>query len=363
MRLSGIQLFWLLFSMEIGMTSLLTLGPAIAAAKQGAWLSMLLATLATLLITYIAAKLSLLYPEKTLVEFISHIVGKWMGAGIAFTYLLIWYIVAGIIMREYADFVHLALFTATPMWIIILLMLLVMIYTVYGGVHIIARCSEIIGPFIFVSIILIIILPMNNLHPLRLLPILPPGGLHSIYKGSIGAISFMGESIMIMMLIAFMSDKNKVISTALWGVGLSSLLVISGTLNVIMILGHEVPAMLQYPVYTYIQYISVMEFIQNIDVLAVIATIYSIFIKLSLYLFITSYGTAQLFRVKNWKLFVWGSAFIIYVIAMLPRNMVESQVIFPMFWKTYILPTYIAGIPLLLWLIGAIRNKLKLRVS
>lgn len=357
MKISRIQLFWMLFSMEIGMTTLLTIGPTFKEAKQGAWLAMLLAAFASLFITYIATQLSLLYPRQTLVEFAPKIIGRWLGRLIVFTYLLVWYTVAGLILREYADFVHLALFSSTPLWVIILLMLLVMIYAVYGGIHIVGRCSEIIGPFILLSIIMITILSFPDLKFMRLLPLLHSNGVMPIIKGSLGATSFMGESIMIMMLIAFVSDKSKVNPPILWGVGLASLFLVSGTMNVLMVLGKEVPAKLPYPIYTFIQYTSVMEFIQNIDVLAVIVTIFSIFIKLCLYMFLTSYGMAQLFQIKNWRKVVWGSALLIFVISILPRNMVESQVIFPEIWKNYVLPIYILGIPLMLWLIGAVRRK------
>ncbi|WP_219838398.1 GerAB/ArcD/ProY family transporter [Paenibacillus sp. R14(2021)] len=356
MKLTGMQLFWLLFAMQLGMTSLLTFSPAFEAAKQGAWISMLLATLIALAVTYIAAKLSLLYPEKTLIEYVPLIVGKWLGTLITFSYLAVWYAVAGIILREYADFVHLALFTSTPLWVIILFMLLVMVYNVQGGIHIVGRGSEIIGPFILFSILLITLLALNNLNPVRMLPLIPGNRVTPILKGSVGATSFLCESVIIVMLIAFKGAGKRIVPYVLWGVGLSSLFMIIGMINVMMVLGADIPAKLQYPIYTFLQYISVMDFIQNIDVLAVIVTIFSIFIKLSIYMFATSYGTAQLLRIKRWKRMLCVSAPILFVIAMLPKNIIQSQIYFPQFWMKYVMPIHLIGLPVLLLLIGLART-------
>jgi spore germination protein KB len=355
MKLTVNQLFWMIFSMEIVMTSLLTIGPAIKDAKQGAWFSMVVAVIGAMLITYIATKISLLYPNQTLIEFVPYIVGKWLGKLISLSYLLVWYTVAGVILREFSDFVHQALFTSTPMWVITLLMVIAMIYAVSGeGISIIGRCGEIIGPFILINSVIMTVLAIKDMDPIRLLPIIPSSGVISIWKGSLGSLSFMGESIMIMMLIAFLPDKRKVFLSTIGGVAVSGLLAINATMNVIMVLGNKLPAKLQYPVYTLVQYTSVMEFIQNIDVLGVIVSNFSIFIKLSLYLFITSYGTSQLLNFKKSNSMVWGSALVIFLIAFLPRN---SNVLiwFPQFWKSVIFPIFIVGFPIILLVVSLVR--------
>ncbi len=43
MKVSGIQVFWMITIMDIGMTLLMTFTPGLQAAKQDAWVSMLVA--------------------------------------------------------------------------------------------------------------------------------------------------------------------------------------------------------------------------------------------------------------------------------------------------------------------------------
>ncbi|REE91596.1 spore germination protein KB [Paenibacillus taihuensis] len=356
MKLSTNQLFWLITIMEIGMTALLTISDAFKKSGQAAWMSITLAVILSLGVTYVAAKLSVLFPGQTFAEFAPVIAGKWFGNLLLGSYLAVWFAVGGIILREYSDFVNMSLFSKTPTWAVMLMMIAVMLFCVTGGIQTLGRCSEIIGPFIVGTILLITVFLSKDFHLFRLTPLVPMQGLVGITQGSISVFSFLGESVMVLMLIGFVSPGQRTITAATGGVAMAGILLVVMSLSICMVLGPVLPAYLIYPVYSVVQYVSVMEFIQNIDVLAVIVVILSIFIKLSLYLFITSYGTAKLFRISKWKRMVGVAAAIFFLIAMAPRNLVESQVKFPVFWKEFVLPIFIVGIPLLLLIVGLLRK-------
>ncbi|MFC5451086.1 GerAB/ArcD/ProY family transporter [Paenibacillus aestuarii] len=359
MKLSLNQLFWLIVTMEIGMTALLAIGDAFKESGQVAWLSVFLALLASLVITYISVKLSLLFPGKTFDEFVSDIIGKWLGKVLLVLYLAIWYAVGGIILREYADFVFMTLFSKTPIWVIMIMMVVMMVYTINGGIQTLGRCSEIIGPFIVGTIILITILLSKDFHPYRLLPLIPMHGLSSLVKGSLGTLSFLGESIAVLMLVGFLPKQRKVTVTAIGGVALAGILLVVMAASTCMIIGPILPAYFIYPVYSICQYVSVMEFIQNIDVLAVNVLIFSIFVKLSMYLFMTSYGTAKLFGIVRWRKMTGAAAVILFLIALSPNNIVESQISFPLFWKFIVLPIFITGLPLCLLIIAILKQRVR----
>ncbi|MDD9268354.1 GerAB/ArcD/ProY family transporter [Paenibacillus sp. GCM10023248] len=162
---------------------------------------------------------------------------------------------------------------------------------------------------------------------------------------------------MVVMLIAFMVKPQQAMFSSLFGVAAAAFAVLLMTLIVIMVFGPNLPAKFIYPLYSAITYFSVMEFIQNVDVLAVLLWIIGIFIKLSLYFFITSYGTAQVFHLKKWKHTAWLLAPIIFVISLLPRNTNDSMS-YAKFWIDVIFPINIVCIPVLLWIIGAVRVRM-----
>jgi spore germination protein KB len=358
MKISGYQLFWLIFTMEFGMTAIFTLSPAVFLSKQDAWISIIIATLIALATTFVAVKLSLLYPEKTFIQSSQLILGKWLGKIILVPYFVMWISVTGVILREFADFVYITLFSSTPLWSIILIMLIAVVYaTSSGGLKSIARSGEIIGPVTALGSILIFFFSVKDWDWLRLLPVYSNTGFVPILKGSFTPASFLAESFMVVMLVAFMKTPKRVMSSSLLGVAAASIAVLSMTLIVIMVFGPNLPAKFIYPLYSIVSYISVMEFIQNVDVLIVLLWIISIFIKLSLYMFITSYGTAQLFHIKKWKRTIWWIAPIIFILSLLPRNTLDTMDYAKSIWHDVIFPVNLVGIPLLLWIIGAIRKK------
>jgi spore germination protein KB len=360
MKISSSQIFWMITSMEIGMTILLTIAPAIRDAKQDAWISMIIGGGASVLISYIYVKASLLYPNQTLIEFSQTILGKWLGKIIVIPYFIMWYSVLGIILREASDFLHLSLFYLTPLSVVAFSLIIVIVYMTYsGGIETIARCSEIFGPLILVTLAIVTILSVNNIRWNRIFPIYADTGWFDILKGSLPMTSFMAESAMILMLVPFVAKQDKVMTRTLWGVGISSIFIFFTTLSVILTFG-IIAADMWYPFNRMIRFISIMEFIQNVDTLVVILWLLSVFIKLGMYLFITSYGTAQWLGIKNWRILVWFVAGVSFFIAIVFPDIDAAGIDYPVkVWMPYIFPINLISIPLLLWVIGSIQKKIK----
>lgn len=362
MKISGYQLFWLIFTMEFGMTAIFTVSPVVFLAKQDTWISIIIAALIGLINTFVAVKVSMLYPEQTFVQYSQTILGKWLGTLILVPYFLMWLLVTGNVLREYADFVFLALLSSTPLWCVILIMLGAAVYVTYsGGLRGIGRCSEIIGPISAIGGILIIILSMKDWNWLRILPVYYNTGAMHILKGSLIPASFLGESFLVVMLIAFLSKPQGAMIASLLGVLVASVAILAMTIVAILMFGPNLPAKFIYPLYSAVSFISVMDFIQNVDVLIVLLWIIGIFIKLSLYVFITSYGAAQLFRIKNWRHTIWFVASIVFVISLLPRN-TNDTMDFAKLWGSVIYPVNVIGIPLFIWMIGAVRKRKQMAI-
>lgn len=358
MKISGLQIFWIMFTFETGNMLLTTVGPAIIEAKQDAWISYLITSMIGIGIVFVATKVSLLYPNQTLIEYSKTILGKWLGNMIVIIYLFQWYSIIGIILRGFGDFTITILLPSTPPWILLLSMLMLMIYVTYsGGIEGIGRCSEVFGPIVILMVVLLVILSVPNMDFHKILPVFSDTGLRPILKGTLTPLNFLGESVMIMMFVSFMAQPKQALSRAIWGVALSSFLVSVSALSVLMIFGPEIAAKLRFPVFEEIRFISVMGFIQNLEIVAVLVWILSIFIKLSLYLFLASYGTAQWLKIKDWRKTIWLVAALSFVHAMLYPNVRYTRFYMEEYSNFFMLPVNMIGIPLLLWIVGTIRKK------
>ena len=143
MKISGLQVFWIIFTFLTGNLFLLTMSTAISFAKQDAWISYMIATAFGILIVWIASKVALLYPHHTLIEYSKLILGKWLGTLIVIIYLFQWYSVIGNILNEFAIVAIKILLPTTPSWLFFLTMLILMVYVLFiGGVEGIGRCNR-----------------------------------------------------------------------------------------------------------------------------------------------------------------------------------------------------------------------------
>ncbi|NBD27681.1 GerAB/ArcD/ProY family transporter [Paenibacillus glycinis] len=356
-RIGGKQLFCLMAVMQSGMNVLLTINPAIMIAKQDAWLSMIVAGTGGVFMAFVHSKLSRLFPGMTLVEYAVQIAGKWAGNVIVGLYMMFWYVVLGMILRQYTEFILSTILPKTPMVVPLVSLFLVAIYVTALGIEVLARCAEVFGPFILGGIFLPLLLTIHDVKVNNLFPIYVDSGFTTIVLGSLPTMTFLGDCAMLMMLYAFVGDAKRGTKFALWGVGTSAFLTFAATLMVIAVLSQAQGAGITYPYFNLIRNTSYFDFVQNLDSLVIAIWIVSVFIKVSLYFFVCVYGTAQWVKVRKWKRMIWISAPIVFVISLIPRDFVESSVIFPQkIAIPYILPYHMFGIPLVLWAIAKLRH-------
>lgn len=358
MKISNWQLFWLMATVEISMTIWLTISSTIQEANQDAWISLIAAGMAGMTITYLVTKLSTRYPTLTIVQFSQRILGRWVGRTICLLYFAGWYSVAAVILRIMSEFIQQMLFHNTPSWVISVIMITAMIYINYkGGIEGIARFSEIAGPLIILGIVFTLLLSIPELKLKLLFPVYADSGLLTILKGSLTNASFLCESILIMMITPFLLKPERSLKPVLMAILIPSLLVTVATIMVISTFGTKMGGQLFYPYFTMVRFISFLDFVQNMDVWIIFIWIFSVFVKLSLYLFINSYGTAQLLNIKNSKRLVWFVAGILFIISLIPSNAISVMEYADRVWIKYVFPINTIALPIVMLVVGHFRRK------
>ncbi|MDQ0189771.1 endospore germination permease [Alicyclobacillus cycloheptanicus] len=358
-KVSVWQLICLVFSFQIGLSLLLSLTPAVQFAKQDAWISVVLAALGTIAMTFVCYQVSAMYPDKTIVQFSQLILGKWLGKFIMIPYFVMWFAVSGMVMRQFSDFVHVTMFTYTPLWALIIPFVLLGAYAIYkGGYEVLARCSEIIGPLVVVVFFTAVILDVPNMDPSNLLPIYTDTGWLNILKGSLPVLSFFGELVLMLMTLPLLQEPK----SAFWAIstagGVTALLVLIAVLVEIMTFGPNLTARMLFPTFEIARYISVMEFVQNLDVIVVLVWFLTYFVKLASYFFFLCFGITQWLNLKDWRSPIYVVAPLTTIVAMLPASFTTATVSFlNQFWIPLVLPINMIGIPLGLWIIAIIRKR------
>lgn len=347
----------MVFLSEVSLIGNFPLEPVLKVAKQNAWVSFLLAGIIGVITTLLMSKLSQLYPNKTLIQYSQEILGKWLGKLIALFYVPFWFTIMGILIRGSSDFIKMVLLNRTPLWMIVLLMIMIMIYSnILGGIASIARSSELIGPLMFVFAFLPLFLNPNQMDWKQLLPIFHKSSL-PILKGSLTALAWIGETTMILMLGAFMNQPKKDFSRVWGAVAFGSLWGLLGAMTAILIFGPSRAANIENPQFMVFKTITILEFIQNFDLFIIFFMLFAIFNKLSSHLFVSGYGLAQFFNVKNWKVMIWVLAITLFISVILTTHLHLETILFKP-WIIWILLTYNIAIPLLLWVVGSIKKRI-----
>lgn len=337
----------------------LRISPAITSVKQDAWLSMLIGGLMGLAITFFIVHLSMLHPNESLAQFSQKLLGRWVGKLVILPYLTAWFILAGDVMRTFADFVHLILLDSTPVWVIMLLMLALMIYmTLNGGISGIARFCEIAGPVTIAALIVSFLLNLGNIEWHYLKPFYADSGWQEILKTSYPPASFFGESFILLVIVSYMDKPRKAASASLIGIAVTLLFVLAATVMCLLVFGPDVAAKLRFPYFMLVRTIDIFNFIQNLDIFVIFIWVFGVFAKLSFYLFLTSSEIARSVRIQNWRKLIWFSAPMIFVIAALIPN--EDTIEFlQKLWRLIVIPLCAIGIPLVLWIVTLVRKEPK----
>lgn len=133
MKVTGMQVFWMITLMAMGMTLIMTLTPSVNAARQDIWMSIIVAGCIAFVVTLITTRTTLLYPDQNLIQLSQTILGKWLGKAVILIYFIQWYTILPIVLRQFNDVIHVMMLPLTPSWAIMLIMIALIVYATYSG--------------------------------------------------------------------------------------------------------------------------------------------------------------------------------------------------------------------------------------
>ncbi|MCJ8013728.1 endospore germination permease [Paenibacillus sp. KQZ6P-2] len=358
-RLSTRQFTVLIFLSCIGDMILIYPSAISSMSRQDAWISSLLGLLGGLLVLWLMLHVSQLHPDKTLVEAIQLIFGKWLGSIVNLWYLFYFFMLCSYLVREVGDFLTTQIFLNTPLKIIYLLFILLMVYALHAGLESIGRSSEILLPiFLLVAMIFIFcLLPQSK--PENLKPFLENGAIPVLYGAYFASIYPFGELIVLLMVIPYVKREQKIkkdIIIVALGAGLLLSLIILVSL---LVLGVDMTINNTYPTYFLAQKINIGNFLQRIESTMAVAWLISTFSKAVICYYAFTMGVAQLTGLSNQKILYFPAAIMLFGMADLaaPDVLYYLKHIVP-YWMDWDLTNAVV-IPCILWITWACRRKWK----
>lgn len=290
-RISNYQLFCLMLLFEIGSSIIFVRG---IAAKQDAWIAVLLGALIGLGLMWVYTELRNKIPQENLTEMIIKILGKKLGIPLVLYYGLFFLYCSSKNFHEFGIILVMTFLIKTPIFVILTVFMLTALYVLFLGVEVLARTSEILFPivvfFILSVVIMIGISGRVQLDELR--PVLANGWQPIFKEVYPGLVNFpFGEAVVFMMYWRYLDAEQPVRRIALLAIGMSGLLISLIVAIDIGVLGVNIAAAATIAFLEVIKLINVGDIITNLDAFGIVLMFVGGFYKMILFF----YGGVQAF--------------------------------------------------------------------
>ncbi|MCK9861182.1 endospore germination permease [Paenibacillus sp. ATY16] len=361
MKVSSYQMYWIVTISSIVTTSYLPIHLAVEQALQDSWISMALGGLAMLFVTWLTLRVCKQHEDKTLISVTKELLGTVIGKVLVLVYFLLWFRQMTMIAKGTVDFQNLVLLHNTPMIFILICMLFLVFYAVFkGGITAISRCAEIIGPILLFMLFVQLFLNPQDMNVRRILPVYADTGWLAILSGTFNSYSYIADPSIALMLFFFAENKRTAARAIIWGTVTTVAWGVLATLVLIFVTGPQLAAQLVVPVYSLTKYISILNFVQNIDAFYIPLWLLAAFIKLSVCLFILSYGLSEWTGFRSWKTIAFIVSIIWCIFYIYSNHDIRlSFTLKSMYLNGMFYPLVYLVIPMILWLLGSIKKRSK----
>ncbi|TLS37103.1 GerAB/ArcD/ProY family transporter [Pseudalkalibacillus caeni] len=325
-KIDAVQLFVLIVLFELGSAMLI---PLAIDADENAWLAILLGMAFGFFLFLIYHALYKYYPDMLPTQYMQKILGKYIGWALGFAYSIYFMYASARVLRDFGEMLLSVAYRETPLFIVNLLLMFLIMYTVYQGIEVLARTGEILFSLLYLfaitGFILIVasgLIDITHLKPVLeegILPVLKVVVTETIY------VPF-GEMIVFTMIFPYLNNpkvarKIGISAIALSGINLTIVMAVN-----ITVLGVDLTKRSQFPLLTTIQSIQIANFLERLDVFFVLALIMTIFIKITLYFYAGVIGMGNLFKVEKVNQLVYPLGLVVLLISVSIASSISEHI-------------------------------------
>ncbi|AKL95847.1 spore germination protein [Clostridium aceticum] len=292
-------------------------------AQNDGWASIALATLVSFVIGFAFYWMGKKYSRLNISQIAEVVLGRFLGKIIMIAIAVYLIFSIGLSLRAFADSVKLFLLDMTPLYIIILVMLGTCVYCVKQGIKTISIVFDLLLPIIVIAITVLMLFSATNIDHKNLLPVFH-GGAKPIFQGFLETTHpFLGIGIIGYIMPCF-KEQKKVKKWIAIGILLVSAIYFSIVIMSIMVFGSREIQHILHPTIALSRALQLdIEMFERLEVMFMAVWIPMTFTTLAAYYFASVINLKVMFRSEKEQLMLYGQIPIIFLIALLPNNVVE----------------------------------------
>lgn len=355
-KIGNAEVILIILSIKLGERIVSLPRVAVDEAGYAGVVSVFLGGLLALIVTYLFARLSLNFPDKTIMEYSQIILGKVLGKAVILIFFIYFFIFGAIFVRRIAEFTKQILLYITPVEVIIITFIFVSGYCVVGGIAIYGKVSDSLMSIALIITVILMFASIGFVKYEELLPIFQLESLKKINVFSLGLPSYVGIEI-VPFLVPFMKrpkDIKRNISIAL------IIIVIIYTFDIALTMGILGESALRYQYYPVFDAARVIVFPGFFDFRADIlfAIVWILFISLAMmgYHYLSSVTLSNFIGMKSHSVFIFLLIPFFYAVSLLPQNLAEMDITLRFLESAWLYG--IVGMILFIYLVGIIRRRI-----
>lgn len=300
-RITPLQLFIFMFNFLYLSGADLVSRQIIRGVGFGGWLSLIWAAPVGLLLTYLAFQLGKRWPNESVVRYGSRIMPRVLHIPIMLLFLFFMLQNSSIQMRHLSDFILQNYLMLTPNWLLSLLMGVCIWFSARAGIENIFRCVIWIVIITYSSIALYPLLLWKDIELGRAFALVTHLHAKSIYVEGLKIVPLYGQLIIIMFLAPYVKNYAKSFRSMVWACFFFCAIMLQDFFLAMCLFGPELAANFTSPGLEVVRYISMGDFVQNVDFFLIGVWTASIFLNISLLVFLSTNILAEFFSLKDPK--------------------------------------------------------------
>jgi spore germination protein KB len=285
---------------QIGTSFLLLPSYLVDAAKQDAWMAIILGVGIQMLIIWLYLAIAQQMKGKSMIAYFQHLFGRTLGSIFIFLYLIaVPFLNSTTVLRSFGDFMTTSIMPETPIHVFYLFLLIPIYFVIRSGISVIGRTAELFF-FAFVLIFVTVCLTLiPSVNPHYLLPLLENGWKPVVHSTTqFLAYPFL-EGFFLLFLLPYYQQQDKLKRIFITSTLLTGFLFLVMMVSVITVLSPGAIKHLTYPSYFVVRTLSIADFIERFEIPVTVFWHITIFYRLTLFLYITIDGLRELFKLKD----------------------------------------------------------------
>ncbi len=327
-------------------------------AEQSAWLAPWLGLPLSVGLAYVVVNLHRRYPGRTLIEYAPEILGKVLGKTVGALYVWWFFHVAATVIQEHSLFLDSTILIATPGAVFYGSLALLAVYILWRGLPVLLQLNQLLLPLILVFMLGVVLLVAPEMEPGNLKPIISHAGLPGLLDASVSSAGWLAEVVVLGMFLPYVKPGVRLTREIALGLVIATFSVSFLIAGIIAVFNAGEAARLQLPLYSLIRFVSVGDFLNRLDVLAIPLWVVAVTVKFGLWFFAGVLGLSQLAGLKTSKGLLPAAVFFVVALStLLYDNIAQMTTFLAEVLPLYFLVPFEIGLPAVLLATALLRKE------